>query len=62
MPAMDGAALFKQTDGPHRPPVVIMSAHGAERVSELGPETFTPKPYNPLDLMETVKKLADQAK
>lgn len=59
MPVMDGATLFRRIDGPDRPPVVVMSAYGAERVSkDLGAEAFIPKPYNPIDLMETVRKLA----
>lgn len=59
MPVMDGATLFEQIDGPGRPAVVIMSAYGAERVSkDLGAEAFIPKPYNPIDLIDTVRNLA----
>ena len=58
MPVMDGPTFFKIIDGPGRPPVVIMSAHGAERTCrELGAEAAIAKPYNPIDLVETVNGL-----
>ena len=58
MPVMDGPSFFEKIDGPGRPAVVIMSAFEAERVcKELGAEAYIAKPYNPLDLMDTVRGL-----
>ena len=58
MPVMGGVELFREIDGPNRPPVVIMSAFNADQViRDLGAEACNSKPYNPLDLVKEVESL-----
>ena len=62
MPVMDGPSFFEAIDGADRPPVVIVSAHGAERVSrELGAEASLAKPFDPIELSDLIVELAPLA-
>lgn len=60
MPRMDGRAFFNEmTSRGHRPKVVILSAYGAEEAQrELKIAAAVPKPFDPDDLIETVRRVA----
>lgn len=59
MPVMDGETFFKSIDGPGRPPVIIVSAFGAERICrELGAEGWIAKPFDPIELTALVAQFA----
>jgi DNA-binding response OmpR family regulator len=60
MPRMDGRAFFREMNARgHSPKVVILSAYGAEEARrELKVAAACPKPFDPDDLIETVRKVA----
>ena len=60
MPRMDGRTFFSEmTSRGHRPKVVILSAYGAEEARrELKIAAAVPKPFDPDDLIETVRRVA----
>ena len=60
MPRMDGRAFFHEmTARGHNPRVVILSAYGAKEVQrELKVAAACPKPFDPDDLIETVRRVA----
>ena len=60
MPRMDGRAFFREmTSRGHTPQVVILSAYGAkEAQQELKVAAACPKPFDPDDLIETVRRVA----
>jgi len=60
MPRMDGRAFFHEmTARGHAPQVVILSAYGAkEAQQELKVAAACPKPFDPDDLIETVRRVA----
>jgi len=60
MPRMDGRTFFHEmTSRGHRPKVVILSAYGAEEAQrELKIAAAVPKPFDPDDLIETVRRVA----
>ena len=60
MPRMDGRAFFREmTARGHAPQVVILSAYGAEEAQgELKVAAAVPKPFDPDDLIETVRRVA----
>jgi DNA-binding response OmpR family regulator len=63
MPRMDGRAFFREMKSRgHEPQVIILSAYGAEEARrELKVAAAVPKPFDPDDLMETVRKVAGAA-
>jgi DNA-binding response OmpR family regulator len=60
MPRMDGRAFFREmTSRGHNPKVVILSAYGAQKAQrELEVAAAVPKPFDPDELIETVRKVA----
>ena len=60
MPRMDGRAFFREmTARGHNPQVIILSAYGArEAQQELHVAAACPKPFDPDDLVETVRRVA----
>ena len=60
MPRMDGRTFFHEmTSRGHRPKVVVLSAYGAEEAQrELKIAAAVPKPFDPDDLIETVRRVA----
>jgi DNA-binding response OmpR family regulator len=60
MPGMDGRVFFREMLARgHRPQVVILSAYGAEEAQrELKVAAAVPKPFDPDELIETVRKIA----
>ena len=60
MPRMDGRTFFGEMAARgHRPQVVILSAYGAEQAQrELKVAAAVPKPFDPDDLIETVRRVA----
>ena len=60
MPRMDGRAFFREmTARGHNPQVIILSAYGArEAQQELNVAAACPKPFDPDDLVETVRRVA----
>lgn len=62
MPRMDGRAFFREmTARGHNPPVVILSAYGAQEAQrELAVAASVPKPFDPDDLIETVRRVASR--
>jgi DNA-binding response OmpR family regulator len=59
MPGMDGRAFFREMmSRGHRPQVVILSAYGAEEAQrELDVAVAVPKPFDPDELIETVRRI-----
>jgi DNA-binding response OmpR family regulator len=64
MPRMDGRTFFGEMAARgHRPQVVILSAYGAEQAQrELKVAAAVPKPFDPDDLIETVRRVASRAR
>ena len=64
MPRLDGRAFFREmTSRGHRPQVVILSAYGAENAQrELNVAAALPKPFDPDDLIETVRRVASSTR
>ena len=62
MPRMDGRTFFHEmTSRGHRPKVVILSAYGAEEAQrELKIAAAVPKPFDPDDLIETVRRVTSR--
>jgi DNA-binding response OmpR family regulator len=60
MPGMDGRAFFREMmSRGHRPQVVILSAYGAEEARrELNVAAAVPKPFDPDELIETIRRIA----
>ena len=60
MPRMDGRTFFHEmTSRGHHPKVVVLSAYGAEDAQrELKIAAAVPKPFDPDDLLETVRRVA----
>jgi two-component system chemotaxis response regulator CheY len=60
MPRMDGRTFFHEmVSRGHRPKVVVLSAYGAEEAQrELKIAAAVPKPFDPDDLIETVRRVA----
>ena len=60
MPRMDGRTFFHEMiSRGHRPKVVVLSAYGAEEAQrELKIAAAVPKPFDPDDLIETVRRVA----
>jgi DNA-binding response OmpR family regulator len=63
MPRLDGRGFFREmTARGHNPKVVILSAYGArEAQQELKVAAAVPKPFDPDDLIETVRRVARNA-
>jgi DNA-binding response OmpR family regulator len=61
---MDGRTFFHEmTSRGHRPKVVILSAYGAEEAQrELKIAAAVPKPFDPDDLIETVRRVASRTR
>ena len=64
MPRMDGRTFFHEmTSRGHRPKVVVLSAYGAEEAQrELKIAAAVPKPFDPDDLIETVRRVASRTR
>ncbi|HEV8574524.1 MAG TPA: response regulator [Dehalococcoidia bacterium] len=62
MPRLDGRAFFREmTSRGHNPPVVVLSAYGAEQARrELKAAAAVPKPFDPDDLIETVCRVVSR--
>jgi two-component system, OmpR family, response regulator VicR len=60
MPRMDGRTFFHEiATRDHRPEIVILSAYGAEQAKrELNVAAAVPKPFDPDDLIATVRRVA----
>jgi DNA-binding response OmpR family regulator len=64
MPRMDGRTFFHEMiSRGHRPKVVVLSAYGAEEAQrELKIAAAVPKPFDPDDLIETVRRVASRTR
>jgi DNA-binding response OmpR family regulator len=62
MPRMDGRTFFHEMiSRGHRPKVVVLSAYGAEEAQrELKIAAAVPKPFDPDDLIETVRRVTSR--
>jgi DNA-binding response OmpR family regulator len=60
MPRMDGRAFFREmASRGHEAQVVILSAYGAEQAKrELHAAAAVPKPFDPDELIQTVRRVA----